>query len=403
MEHYVNSGGRPSVAGFINLFKKTSEFQKEPEVKIEFMGVWDTVAALGAPQLPPLDHVLNFLRRHMFYDYEPATCVKNVYHAIAVDDERRTFWPLVWDENSFQGGGTIEQVWFSGMHSNVGGGYARAELANVTLDWMIAKLGEHAESLPDQPSKSQKEAGSTAGLSLKPKATEDAEADANPYGKLYNSRSGLSIYYRYQPRPIQIRCADKLTGPIRIHKSVIDRLHMRTAGYTPGNLPAPGTFDVAVTRNSSSEKSTTSPTGEQRRHYETFRVKLDRLKNSRVTLYWTFLLSTLALVLASGFAWLYRPELAPPDCCSPSAVSRYEAWRAMNSWLAHLEDALRYVLPTFFDNAITYLVIQHPERLFVLLGYAVALYVLRVFLQRAMETFEARARLLMLKALGRPI
>ena len=203
---------------------------------VEFIGVWDTVAALGAPQLPWLDWFLNLVRRHKFYDYEPATLVRSVCHAMAVDDERRTFWPLVWNEKDFKGEGVIEQVWFSGMHSNVGGGYPREELAQVTLDWMMQKLQEHWTTL--------QKAGSTRWLSLKPSSKQEAREDANAFGKLYDSRSGFSIYYRYQPRPIEDLCEGKT--PIRIHKSVLDRLEKRTAGYTPGNLP--GKFEEVATR-----------------------------------------------------------------------------------------------------------------------------------------------------------
>ncbi len=102
---------------------KKLEFTGGTKVTAEFMGVWDTVSALGVPQIPLLDRFVNLVRRHEFYDYEPATCVRSVYHALAVDDQRRTFWPLVWNENEFKGGGVIEQVRFPGMHSNVGGGY----------------------------------------------------------------------------------------------------------------------------------------------------------------------------------------------------------------------------------------------------------------------------------------
>jgi len=400
MQHYVDSGGKPSVAGFFKalgrLFKNAPKFKHEPEVEIEFMGVWDTVAALGAPQIPILDAVLNLLRRHQFYNYEPASCVKNVYHALAVDDERGTFWPLVWNEAEFTGE-TIEQVWFSGMHANIGGGYPRDELANVTLDWMIEKLNEHGEALRARLRASPGDTSAPAGLLLKSTAMADAKADANPHGKLHDSRGGFKIFYRYQPRPIQDRCVEK-KAKIRLHTSVLDRMEMRTAGYTPGNLPEPGQLEVVFT---GPENFPSSPKAEQRAEYTRVRAGLARLRKSRIMLYWTFLLSTATLVGASGFAWLCRPELSPPDCCSQSALSANETWRVMHWWLAHLEDALRYVLPTFFDNAITYLVIQHPARLLVLVVYGFALLLLRMLFQSAMETREEHARIEMLAALGR--
>jgi len=93
------------------------------KVNIEFLGLWDTVSALGFPQLSLLDSLVNLVRRHKFCDYQPTETVKHVFHAVAIDDERRTFWPMIWDETKFGDGQNIEQVWFPGMHSNFGGGY----------------------------------------------------------------------------------------------------------------------------------------------------------------------------------------------------------------------------------------------------------------------------------------
>jgi uncharacterized protein (DUF2235 family) len=249
-------------------FKKAEEFKKRifvkeehdiyKNLKIEFMGIWDTVSSLGAPQIRELDYIIDIFIPHKFYDLEPENCVKHVYHAIAVDDERRTFWPLVWNEKSFYGeddngaednnaedkrkGKIIEQVWFPGMHSNVGGGYHRQELANVTLDWMIARLEQHREIAPN------------GGIDFKSDIENDANADADPFGKLHNSRDGLAIFYRYNPRPIEKLCKDRLSqlnsskGKVKIHDSVIRRMKMEIANYAPGQLP--NAFDVVATRES---------------------------------------------------------------------------------------------------------------------------------------------------------
>jgi uncharacterized protein (DUF2235 family) len=225
------------------------DYAPDGKLKIEFMGVWDTVSSLGTPQIEYLDTIINWISPHKFYDLEPENCVKNVYHAIAVDDERRTFWPLVWNENSFYGKPinkekTIEQVWFPGMHSNVGGGYHRQELANVTLDWMIERINIHALNAPD------------GGLDLKHGVDEKAKEDANPFGKLHNSRDGLAIFYRYRPRPIQKLCDEIIEGKIKIHDSVIRRMKHGTADYAPGQLP--DVFQVVATREPQAKKPETS-------------------------------------------------------------------------------------------------------------------------------------------------
>lgn len=399
-DHYVNRGPM-----------KATTFPYGTRVTVEFVGIWDTVAALGVPQLGKIDDLLNLVRRHKFFDYEPATCVKNVFHAMAVDDERRTFWPLVWNEKDFNGGGVIEQVWFAGMHANVGGGYPRDELANVTLAWMMQKLEDNCRSL--------QETDRTAGLALLPHAREAAYANANPHGKLYDSRGGLSKFYRYQPRPIDVLCSEAHT-PVRIHQSVLDRLEKRSAGYTPGNLPAPGTFEVAVTApravrppsGSSTVPVAASAAADTPKNvaptvgpseddaaaasdrYAALRKQLDAVKNRRIVLYWVFLLSAVVLLVASGALWIFPP----------AGIVDLPAWRSASvvNWiLGHIAGGLEYVLPTFFDGAITALVLQCPVGFAALLLYAAGMYGLHAYLKITMESIEEQARLLMLAGLKR--
>ena len=93
----------------------------------------------------------------------------------------------------------------------------------------------------------------------------------------------------------------------------------------------------------------------------------------------------------------------PPTAGLAATDGSYEKWQEAAHFSLHrLDDGLRYVLPPFFDGAITYLVIEHPWRLFFLVVYALILYVIRVSLQMAMERREAEARLVLLKLLDRP-
>ena len=117
-------------------------------------------------------------------------------HAIAIDDERRTFAPVLWNEAGEKGDGRLEQVWFAGVHTNVGGGYPKEGMAMVTLEWMMVK----AEA---------------AGLIFDPESVIKVSREANVQGKHYNSRAGLASYYRYQPRDIGELCADKAVNIAR--------------------------------------------------------------------------------------------------------------------------------------------------------------------------------------------
>jgi len=114
--------------------------------------------------------------------------------------------------------GDIEQVWFCGMHSDVGGGYPRNELSSVTLLWMM----RHAEH---------------CGLEFSDRAVEEAENNAKPLGKIHDSRSGVWTYYRYVPRDIKHLTEGRLAdNEIKIHSSVAQRINRQIDDYLPLNL-----------------------------------------------------------------------------------------------------------------------------------------------------------------------
>lgn len=107
---------------------------------ITMVGVWDTVGSLGIPAIfggvSPL--VYGFLDTSLHPN------VKNAFHALAIDEKRKEFPATLWSSAPAPGQ-TIEQVWFSGVHSDVGGGYgqnsddANTALSDITLSWMINK------------------------------------------------------------------------------------------------------------------------------------------------------------------------------------------------------------------------------------------------------------------------
>lgn len=105
------------------------------EIPIKFLGVWDTVGALGLP----LDLMEKFnLKFYEFHDTNLSRIVENAYHAVAVDEHRRAYDVCLWNPNT-QPQQTLEQRWFIGAHSNVGGGYADRRLSDIPLSWMMNK------------------------------------------------------------------------------------------------------------------------------------------------------------------------------------------------------------------------------------------------------------------------
>lgn len=194
---------------------------------IEFIGVWDTVDAVGLP----IDELSEFLDKrlypHRFLDQNLSPCVKRAAQALAIDDERQTFHPLLWNEQAGREEDRITQVWFAGMHSNVGGSYADDDLAYVPLAWMI--------DLVDSTRVAN-------GLVFDSAAVDAIRHRAHSLAKMHDSRSGAFKYYRYRPRYIDDLCWDihdrVYVSQPKIHHSVFDRIAATRPGYAPVVLPA---------------------------------------------------------------------------------------------------------------------------------------------------------------------
>lgn len=114
-------------------------------VPIKAIGVFDTVGSLGIPVFPSTGFFsratewFGDFSEYRFYDTALDDCVENAFQALALDERRESYSPTLWEKR--QGNKTnLIQVWFPGVHSNVGGGYPDQELANITLAWMMSML-----------------------------------------------------------------------------------------------------------------------------------------------------------------------------------------------------------------------------------------------------------------------
>jgi uncharacterized protein (DUF2235 family) len=109
------------------------------EVKVKCVGVWDTVGALGVPLKS-----FQWFNRHYyeFHDTELSGIVENGFHALAIDEHRENYQATLWAPRQ-KPAQRIEQAWFVGAHSNVGGGYKERALSDVTLKWMVERVGKH--------------------------------------------------------------------------------------------------------------------------------------------------------------------------------------------------------------------------------------------------------------------
>jgi len=225
------------------------------DAKIEFLGLWDTVDAYGFP----IDEMTvgwdRFVWPLSMRNRDLSSKIKKAVHALSLDDERNSFHPLLWNETGPAAGSAtvapvrqkntgkhikeeqLSQVWFSGMHADVGGGYPDDFLSFVPLNWVFSQVGPHI-------------------IFNKSKRTEYAEA-ARIAGVMHDSRAGLGAYYRLLPRKLE-----KLTDTSRtifkfengwipkfgtdnvvkidlpkIHHSVFNRINIGGLGYAPIVLP----------------------------------------------------------------------------------------------------------------------------------------------------------------------
>ena len=135
---------------------------------IHFIGVWDTVGALGVPYWP-----FRWIMRssYKFHDITLGAHVQRAFHAMAIDERRRLFAQTPWIQGEGDASQIVEQVWFPGVHANVGGGYVDSGLADRAFLWMCLRAAD-------------------AGLGFKSEYM-NLRVDPNYHGELRESCHGL--------------------------------------------------------------------------------------------------------------------------------------------------------------------------------------------------------------------
>ena len=195
---------------------------------IKFIGVWDTVDAYGLPVYELKKGIDKYIWPLALEDRELDARIKKARHAICIDDQRKTFHPLLWDESTTAEPASVQesaserllQVFFVGVHANLGGGYPDDNLSYVPLNWMMKEAAK-------------------AGLRFDTAAIAQLAANANPFGTLYDSRRGLAAYYRYEPRhlvPPRDHQGAVIPYP-KVHESVLVRMAFGTDAYAPLAFP----------------------------------------------------------------------------------------------------------------------------------------------------------------------
>ncbi|WIY06567.1 DUF2235 domain-containing protein [Amycolatopsis mongoliensis] len=187
------------------------EHAHEDVTPIRFLGVWDTVGALGIPLSGGRWlHRLN--RRWQFHDMTLSSTVQSAFQALAVDEHRKSYVPAVWkpSRKPAEQNQEREQVWFAGAHSDVGGGYREHALSDIALRWLASRAER-------------------CGLAFDPGAF-GGPAGANAEGTLHDSLNGFFRLFGSADRPI----GEKDAPSESLASSVLDR--HRAMVYSPANL-----------------------------------------------------------------------------------------------------------------------------------------------------------------------
>ncbi|MCB2173883.1 DUF2235 domain-containing protein [bacterium] len=173
---------------------------------IRYIGVWDTVGALGPPGILGQIHP----GKYKYHDIGLNTHIEHAFHALAIDERRKPFLPSMWTK-PHNWSGTLEQVWFPGVHSNIGGSYSPDGLANEALHWMVEK----AENLD----------------------LEFAVTHLGHYRPCFNSNLNDSVTTFYKLMgPVQRKLGEHAGHGEAIHQSALDRRNLPECAYDPDNL-----------------------------------------------------------------------------------------------------------------------------------------------------------------------
>lgn len=182
---------------------------KRPCPAIRMVAVWDTVGALGAPGV--IGKVAGAVHgnKYAYHDVTLTPFIQNAFHALAIDERRVPFKPDLWIRPAGWSG-HLEQGWFPGVHSNVGGGCSPDGLANVALHWIADKA---------------------RGLDLELDGTYLGHYQPHPDSTLHDSMSLKYRVFGTHLRPIGLHPAD---GEF-VHTAAMERWQ-RVPDYRPRNL-----------------------------------------------------------------------------------------------------------------------------------------------------------------------
>lgn len=138
---HFNRAENPNNGKTETVYKKYSdeETDKKATVEVSFLGIFDTVGAFGIP----IDLGFSFQKVNLFKDMSIAPNVKQVVHCVAIDETREPFKPTLCNAAPH-----VDEVWFAGVHADIGGSYRHRELSAYPVTYMVNRLDEVYDQHP---------------------------------------------------------------------------------------------------------------------------------------------------------------------------------------------------------------------------------------------------------------
>lgn len=207
------------------VWRSKERIDEDAPTRVEVLGCWDTVGAFGISK-----DILGipFQRINLLHDLEVSLCVKRAYHMVALDETRDAFEPTLMESDPTAPNRVVE-VWFSGNHANVGGGYSTIGLSDVTLDFLLRHLSSgYAWKEGMEPGTDESWGPYLSAATRKvagPSALGTVVLDPDPCGRL---RFATGAAYTHRPRKLRV-------GAV-IHDTVFERMRSALPVYAPQSL-----------------------------------------------------------------------------------------------------------------------------------------------------------------------
>jgi uncharacterized protein (DUF2235 family) len=236
----IDTRGAPKTMWTLRLFGRHwmvwKSRAKPHDVSISVLGCWDTVGSFGIAKTVA---GINFQQLNLFKDLSVPDNVEQAYHMVALDEMRDSFEPTLMEPDPITPH-RIMEVWFSGDHCNVGGGWATDKLSDVTLDFLLRRISSgYAKDGTTVPGEETwgvyLKAVNGDKVDLKPVKRGDKE-ESNEYANaiaihpdsLGQLRQVSSMLYRYAPRKLPLHAV--------ISETVFERMTKSPLVYAPQNL-----------------------------------------------------------------------------------------------------------------------------------------------------------------------